>query len=87
VFHLPILLLQQALELERGTGLGNMWLRPAATVPFMSLPHLETAAQDVLFSSSPIKLNRLVSWSDGAASSSDVAGMQVACPMATPVKD
>lgn len=35
------------------------------------------AAQDVLFSSSPIKLHRLVGWSDGSASSSDVAGMQV----------
>ncbi|CAM9765941.1 unnamed protein product, partial [Hapterophycus canaliculatus] len=77
VFHLPILLLQQALELEGGTGLGNMWLRPAATVPFMAPPHLETAAQDVLFSSSPVKLHRLVNWSDGAASRSDVAGMQV----------
>lgn len=35
------------------------------------------AAQDVLFSSSPVKLHRLVNWSDGAASRSDVAGMQV----------
>lgn len=41
-----------------------------------------SAAQDVLFSSSPIKLHRLVGWSDGSASSSDVAGMQVrACGM------
>lgn len=38
-----------------------------------------SAAQDVLFSSSPIKLHRLVSWvgGEGTASASDVAGMQV----------
>lgn len=41
VFHVPLLLLQQALEAEKGVGLGYMWLRPATTVPFMSPPHLD----------------------------------------------
>ena len=33
--------MQQALELEKGVGLGSVWLRPAAVVPFMSPPHFE----------------------------------------------
>ncbi|CAM9531916.1 unnamed protein product, partial [Ascophyllum nodosum] len=71
VFHLPLLLLQEALELEKGAALGYVWLRPAAAVPFMTPPHVEEGSHEVMFSSSPIKLHRLVTWGGGTAPAGD----------------
>lgn len=55
VFHLPLLLMQQALELEKGVGLGSVWLRPAAVVPFMSPPHFEAGDSELLGKAAVVK--------------------------------
>lgn len=45
--------------------------------PPNSFAALSPASEEVLFSSFPIKLHRLVNWGGGANSTSDVTGMQV----------
>ncbi|CAN0004415.1 unnamed protein product, partial [Discosporangium mesarthrocarpum] len=94
VFHFPLLLLQKALELEKGMGLGFVWLRPADVVPFASQPHQEAASaapEDVLFSSAPIKLHQLARWAGQGQNPQgqpfDVMGMQVSCPTVPQHKD
>ncbi|CAM9173547.1 unnamed protein product, partial [Phaeothamnion confervicola] len=74
VVHLPLLLLQRAMELGQGGALGYVWMRPAAPMAFPQQP-----PTDVGFSSRPVELHSIVkSHSTAAAAAAVVAAAAAA---------